>query len=160
MIFDPNPPADVRVPYPIVRCSQGSTLNIVVVTERWVGLPTHYWGGHTVWCPGEDVCKACLSGQIKRWQGYVLAHALDEGPVAIVHLTNLAAFMILEYTQNDLNIFALKIQLMRGKKAANSPLIATVHGRKQGVKKLPMKALETTVQNIYRKNGSAPLFER
>jgi hypothetical protein len=64
--------------------------------------------------------------------------------------------MINQELGRDANLVGINLILVRGTKAKNSPVEATVYGRKQGVKEIAVQVLDECVHTIYRKNGSAP----
>lgn len=58
---------------PLRRCPQGKSLQAVVTSNDLIGCKTHFYGGKTVPCEGEE-CAACRDGVAWRWHAYLAAY--------------------------------------------------------------------------------------
>lgn len=70
--WDHEPPAHERqVVWKIERCPPGAKgAYAIVLSHRLVGTHTHYYGGRTRPCTGEN-CTVCEKGHQPRWKGYL-----------------------------------------------------------------------------------------
>lgn len=69
--FTSRPPKDAAgYGLPIVRTPANGRLILGITCTQMCGCPTHWYGGRTVPCEGEN-CTACNEGYSWRWHGYV-----------------------------------------------------------------------------------------
>ncbi|MEE9472471.1 MAG: hypothetical protein V3V82_00625 [Acidimicrobiia bacterium] len=72
-IWSTDVPKPGRGPsFPLKRTPQGRGIIAIVTSDDLVGCDTHWWGGHTVPCEGEQ-CEAHKAGIPFRWHGYLSA---------------------------------------------------------------------------------------
>ena len=72
--------------FEIIRCGPGAGFRFTCLSDRWVGVNTHYNGNRSVLCT-EDNCPSCQDGKLARWRGYVYGYATKSGKIAIVEFT-------------------------------------------------------------------------
>lgn len=56
----------------IVRAHPTKALKLMLLSDEFLGIETHYWNHRTGPCR-ETACEACLAGYVSRWKGYILA---------------------------------------------------------------------------------------
>ena len=57
---------------PLIRTPQNGTMQGVVSSHTLIGCQTHFWGGRTYPCLGDN-CPACNQASPWRWHGYLSA---------------------------------------------------------------------------------------
>lgn len=154
-----KPPKDSYSPYKIVQVPPETAVKFVCQSREWEGLQTHWYGNHSVRCPGEMNCDLCIERIPTVWKGYLFGQAVDGGNTAMFQLTPLAAFTLEELTESKRGLLGAIISLKRAGRRKNSPLEASIRGFDRSVKEIPFEALERTVSVIYREynNGQKPL---
>jgi hypothetical protein len=85
----------------IIRTPAKGAISGIVTSEQVIGTWTHYWGGRTVPCEGDN-CEACSQAIGKRWHGYVGIY----NPKAKKHV-------IFEFTANAAEPFARFVELSK-----------------------------------------------
>lgn len=66
------PDASRSPSFPLKRTPSGRGIVAIVTSDDLIGCDTHWWGGHTVPCEGEN-CEAHKNGIPFRWHGYLSA---------------------------------------------------------------------------------------
>lgn len=73
LTFQNEPPDDPRgVSLPLKRCPTVKQVMGIITCDQMLCCPTHYYGGRTIPCTGED-CPAHKDGVPWRWHSYVSA---------------------------------------------------------------------------------------
>lgn len=125
--FSDCPTNDLEAPK-LLRVRPGPPLRVQLLNERYVGLDTHYWGGHTVACPGEMSCKACGDGLIAVWSGFIFCQLEVGSRVAVLALTPVMGATITTQSRGTTGLLGMKVTFGRKTKAANSGVISSFHG--------------------------------
>jgi len=127
LLFRELPKIDLEAPR-LLRVKPGPPLKVKLLNTRYVGIDTHYWGGHTVACPGEDTCKACKSGLIAVFSGFIFCQLWEGGRVALLALTPvMCATLLMACNQPD-GLLGMKVTFRRKTKEPNSGVSTVVHG--------------------------------
>lgn len=72
-VWSNDVPKDPRgTALPLKRTPPSRPIVALITSEDLIGCYTHFWGGHTVPCEGEN-CQACSEGIPYRWHGYLAA---------------------------------------------------------------------------------------
>lgn len=125
--FKELPPTDVEAPR-LLRVRPGPPLRVTLLNTKYVGLDTHYWGGHTVACPGEATCKACHSGLVAIFAGYIFCQLEPGSRVAIVALTPVMCAILCMNRDPVGGLLGMKVTFRRKTKEPNSGVLTTFHG--------------------------------
>jgi hypothetical protein len=134
----------------LVRIKPGPPLQLKLLNEKYVGLDTHYWGGHTVACPGEDSCKACSDGLIAVWSGFIFAQLWDGGRVAVLALTPVMAATLTMRRQKIAGLLGMKVAFVRKSKRPNSGVLTSFHGTASDYDAQTIERLIMRVRIIFR----------
>lgn len=125
--FKAAPKVDLQAPK-LVRVKPGPPLHVVLLNHKYVGLDTHYWGGHTVHCPGEETCKACLSGLISVWSGFIFVTSWDGGRVGLLAITPVMGATLTMKGNGNGSLLGMRVAFRRKTKQPNSGVLTTFHG--------------------------------
>lgn len=112
----------------LLRVKPGPALKVKLLNTKYVGLDTHYWGGHTVACPLSDVCKACSQGLISVWAGFIFCQRWEGGRVAVLALTPVVAANLTMHANPVTGLLGMKISLSRKSSEPNSGIFCGFHG--------------------------------
>lgn len=92
-----RPPENTAGPaFPILRTPPSGFLEAISTASNLLGCPTHFWGGRTYPCLGDD-CPACQQANPWRWHGYISAKAINTGLHFLYEFTAAAAESFIEY---------------------------------------------------------------
>lgn len=125
--FTDVPKVDLEAPK-LLRVKPGPPLEVKLLNHKYVGLDTHYWGGHTVHCPGSETCKACADGLIAVWSGFIFCQLWDGGRVAVLALTPVMGATLTMRSNQPGYLLGMKCRFRRKSKAVNSGILTSVHG--------------------------------
>lgn len=75
------------VSFRIYRTPVGKEIELVILSQSFVGAKLHYWRGRSTPCAGTN-CQACMDGQRPRWKGYVQAMHKPTKTVVIFEFTD------------------------------------------------------------------------
>jgi len=120
-----NVPQKRKVPR-LARVPHKSPVYGVVLSDCVFGFDTHYAGGRTVLCPGQEECEFC--GKVKRqWIGLIAIAETTQVGYTWYQLTDLATgslFRQLEEMQRPL--FKCVLRLTRARPANNAPIVVSI----------------------------------
>lgn len=125
--FKECPATDLTAPK-LLRVKPGPPLDVKLLNRKYVGLDTHYWGGHTIACPGEETCKACGSGMIAVFSGFIFVQLWDGGRVAVLALTPVMCATLMCASTKGGDLLGMKVSFRRKSKKPNSGVLTHVHG--------------------------------
>lgn len=125
--FTDLPPTDLEAPK-LLRVKPGAPLQVKLLNEKYVGTDTHYWGGHTVSCPGEKTCKACGNGLVAIWSGFIFCQLWDGGRIAILAITPVMGATLTTQATHPQGLLGMKVTFRRKTKEANSGVLTQFHG--------------------------------
>lgn len=125
--FKRVPKVDLEAPK-LVRVRPGPPLRVKLLNKDYVGLDTHYWGGHTVSCPGEKTCKACGSGLVPVFAGFTFCQLWDGGRVGVLALTPVMCANVEMHSSESGGLLGMKCSFQRKSKEPNSGVVTRVSG--------------------------------
>lgn len=111
--------------YRIVRTPKKGNLSGILLSERHIGAPTHYWGGRTIICR-KLTCPACKEGNAPRWYGYAPLWSVKSKAIAIVEWTAKAHEPIKNWLTEHGNFLGCQLSLERVGNKANGRLHARI----------------------------------
>lgn len=95
--FSNEPPIEsTRAAFRMLRTPTRGKLELYILSNDLLGCWTHFFGGRTVPCTGED-CEACKAGSSGRWHGYVSAVEVKTHERVIFECTASAAEHLAAY---------------------------------------------------------------
>lgn len=150
MVANGSPPRDVYSPYEVVKVHPDKSIKFVCQNRVWEDVTTHWHGGHSVKCGGEDKCSLCNDRQDKIWKAYLLGTPWASNTTCIFQITPLGAYMLEEQTNTERGLLGAIICLTRKGIRSNSPLEASIRGWSPEVTEIEFERLERTVAVLYR----------
>jgi len=109
---------------PIFSPKPGQRLSILITSERWLGVYTHYWSNRTHPCTGDELtCEGCAMKLAKRWKAYLCGITFGVGKKVIVELTHGAMQSCAELINVNNIVRGKKITLFRKNSAKNAPVL-------------------------------------
>jgi hypothetical protein len=137
------PSPDLEAPK-LLRVKPGAQLQVKLLNEKYAGLDTHYWGGHTVACPGEDTCKACGNGLVAVWSGFIFVQLWDGGRIAVLALTPVMGATLTMRRHETNGLLGMKVGFRRKTKEPNSGVLTQFFGHstefdQQSIERLIMR---------------------
>lgn len=154
------PPTDAYSPWQIHKVEPGQKVKFVCQSREWEGVEAHWYGNHSIKCPGVDVCDLCVQHIAQVWKGYLLGRALSGGEPEIFQITPLAARTLKTLIDRPEGLLGAIICLERKGKRRNSPLEASIRGFTTVDLEIPFERLERSVAVIFRHydNLKSPMF--
>lgn len=147
--FTDLPPTDVNAPK-LVRVRPGPPLNVKLLNRKYVGLETHYWGGHTVHCPGPETCKACGEGMVSVFAGFIFCQLWDGGRVGVLALTPVMCACLLMSVAGDKGLLGMRVSFRRKTKEPNSGVLTEFHDFDTEFDEQSMQRLVMRVRIIFK----------
>jgi len=142
--FTDPPTSDLEAPR-LLRVKPGPELRVQLLNEKYVGIDTHYWGGHTIACPGEATCKACRQGLISVWGGFIFCQLWGGGRIAVLALTPVMAANMLLHRDETHGLLGMKVALSRKTKEPNSGVLTRFHS---GTKECDRQSMERLIMRV------------
>jgi hypothetical protein len=147
--FRELPKVDIEAPK-LMRVRPGPPLEVKLCNKKYVGLDTHYWGGHTIHCPGEETCKACGDGMVAIFSGFIFVQLWTGGRVALLALTPVMCATLTMANTETGNLLGMKCRFRRKSKAVNSGVVTSVHGFDSEIDAMSGERLVTRVRIIFK----------
>jgi len=147
------PKDDLKAVIPVMRPVPGDGMRVVILSRHWVWLPTHYDGKRCVACADGKNCEWCTK-QVRAWKGFVVCRGLNGQRRILVQITpNVVESICCELDEGQI-LTGLMVRLFRLGKERNSPLAATVLGRRNGEQEVSVQDTWTHVQRIFKLRSS------
>lgn len=105
--------------FPLKRTPQGRGIIAIVTSDDLIGCDTHWWGGHTVPCEGQQ-CEAHKAGIPFRWHGYLSAVDTTSHLHFIFEMTAQAADVFKDFRKAHGTLRGCIFEAKRLKSAHNS----------------------------------------
>lgn len=142
-------------PLPIVVVTHKKPVSAIMCCRDWIGVRTHWWGGHTIACCGTDNCEPCNANRqwVKKY--YIVAKGLNTGTLALLMLTPGAAEMIVAGRGRVDGFLGCVVRLARAAKRDTAPMSATLVGFEGKTEDFGTDRLERCVLRIFRENIGA-----
>lgn len=125
-IFHSDMPDDVAPALPILVAKWNKEVRGILLNTNWVGINTHWHGGHTIACCGTDNCPACFVG--KQWvrKYYIAGESRRDGHQAIIMITPSAAQTLVQHKRKSCGLLGMEIILGRAAKRNTAPMTGRV----------------------------------
>lgn len=108
---------------PIVSPKPKQPITVLVTSERWVGVSTHYYDDRTRPCTGSELdCEGCYRKLAHRWKAYLAAVLQGSGRECIAEMTHGALQACPQMVDRSTNLRGKRLVLWRGGTAKNGPL--------------------------------------
>lgn len=107
---------------PLLRTPANGQLQGIVTCENLLGCPTHFWGGRTYPCLGDD-CPACQQASPWRWHGYLSAKSPQTSQHFLFETTAGGAEAFVEYRHVRGTLRGCHFQARRHNGASNGQVI-------------------------------------
>lgn len=133
----------------IVRCPQNKDLKVVILSDRWIWLPTHYDGKRTVICNYDIDCRLCQS-QVALWKGFAVVREFNGRRRALFVVTPNVVQSFREEFGLDANLSGVICRFYRAGRQVNSPLLVQFLGRSKTDVALCWKNTIKHVNRIFR----------
>lgn len=153
MHFTTEIPKEVVPSWPIIVTKGKEPLRFVILSESYVGLFVHWFGGHSIECDRTPECRACRAGCRKDWKGYIAARSTENNNQAIVSVTSTVALQLVEYQRPRTGMAGLLVTTHRLPARDTGMLHATTHGWRPVSHPFPNAALEDMLGRIFAKNA-------
>jgi len=147
--FKEAPKVDLEAPK-LLRVKPGPPLHVILLNSKYVGLDTHYWGGHTIACPGEETCKACKSGLIAVFAGFIFCQSTYGSRVALLALTPVMCAMVTMSRDIAGGLLGMKVNFQRKSKEPNSGVLTNCYGIASDFDQQTLERLINRVRIIFR----------
>jgi len=154
-------PADVpisrKVPA-LVKVPAGKPIVGVVISDCIFQMPTHYVGGRTTLCGGEDQCEYCGSVEL-RFFGLIAVWDRNESQGKWVQLPAQAASHLLnELAELQVPLQGVTVRIARERNTVKSPVVISIDRYAQVQSRLPKPwTPEETIERIFSSPNSAPI---
>jgi len=152
MQFTKAPPTSTAPSYKIVVCKADQPLSFVSVCDQYVGLITHWWGGHTVACEYPEFCEACNRSIRKDFKSYLAVESVEFGTRVIVQITHACCLELARYLEYPRGLLGLKMRLSRATKADTSMLQVATFGFQEVAHPVTAEQLEQTMARVFAAN--------
>lgn len=153
MIFDNDLEVSAPPALPIIVAKWDKEVRAILVCHTWIGVRTHWFGGHTIACCGTDNCLACEAGQQWVKKFYIVGRSPGSGNLAILMLTPVAAQQTKKCLAKDASLLGTEVILGRGAARNTSPMTARVINHHDDVDDFGMHRLERCIRRIFKENG-------
>lgn len=107
---------------PILRTPAGMDLEAIITSDNLVGCNTHFWGGHTVPCTGDD-CEPHKAGSPYRWHAYQSAYNPKDQLHFIFECTAAGAAPFPKYRKEHGTLRGCQFKAYRWKRRRNGRVI-------------------------------------
>lgn len=154
MIFHNELDSSSPPPLPIVVVKHDKPIRAVLICKDWVGVRTHWFGGHTIACCGTENCPACEANQQWVKKFYIAARGMTSGNLALLMLTPAAAETIVGGRSKEHGFLGSEILLGRAASRNTSPMTARLCGFHPYTNEFGSARLERVVSRIFRENAS------
>lgn len=149
-------PTDVYCQYDVVKVKPGKPVKFLCHSREWESVDTHWYGNHSIRCPGMPDCQQCKDGIARVWKAYILGSMAASEQVLVFQITPLGAYALEEQISNERGLLGAIIRMERKGTRPNSPLVVELRGFVQGTHEVPFKTLEHVVDVLYRTYSKSP----
>ena len=136
-----EPPTEDHEAPKLYRVRGMIPVHVQILNRKYIGVDTHYWGGHTIACPGEETCKACGEGLIAVWGGFIFGETWGGGKVTLIALTPVMAATLTMNVTDERGLLGVKVTFRRKTNAANSGVITSFHGKADVIREQTLERL-------------------
>ena len=110
---------------PLIRTPANGRLILNLMSDKMIGCPTHWYGGRTIPCEGEN-CDACQDGYSWRWHGYVAGLIYGTRRAVIAEFTAQASEQIAIYRDAQGTLRGAILQSNRHRNRHNGRVLITM----------------------------------
>lgn len=146
----PLPQAEYLVrPLPLIRTKPKAVLDVVFLAHKWVGIETHYFGGHTI-RHKERECKACDRNVPRIWKGFIPVHlSSDSNRRGLLQFTPRVVTALLDGASDGGSVLGMRSLFSRTGDRVNSPLKCLVIGWLEPSEVYSQERCESLVRAIF-----------
>lgn len=155
-MFTPTPPEESLCALPIIRCLGRGYLDVIVVTEKYTGVMTHWIDDATALHTTVVACPGCEANQAPRWQGFAIVQSTESGYHRLLQFTPPVARVLDAHRAKSDSLCGVTARLHRSGSNRNSPLHAEVIDYAEDKPHFSHKQLEEAVARLFRAVG--PIF--
>jgi len=139
-------------PLPIIVVKHDKPITALLICRDWIGVRTHWWGGHTIACCETDNCEPCNANQewIKKY--YIAAQGERSKQRVLLMLTPCAAEMIVDGRRRVDGFLGCTIRLCRSAARNTAPMQARLVAYQGKIEEFGQARLERCVLRIFREN--------
>ena len=152
MIFDNDIGTTAPPALPILVAKWDHPIKAILICQEWVGVRTHWYGGHTIACCGTENCKACEAGQLWVKKLYIAAKSPTSGNSAILMLTPVACSLIRPHLSRSSGCLGCEVVIGRAAKRNTAPMTATVVDYHPSTEDFGLQRLERVIRRIFKEN--------
>lgn len=121
--WDDNGPARSQKWIPVVSPKPHQNLKLLITSDRWKGVYTHYFDERTRPCTGNELnCDGCYRKLAKRWKAYLCGAILPYGKMVIVELTQGAMQGCPEIIDRTTHLRGRVLEMWRAGTSKTSPV--------------------------------------
>lgn len=142
-------PPQVRSQKQVIRVKGTDPVHLVCVSDKAEGLYIHWIGGHSVECPGDEVCDHCRAGVGKKWKGYL--DCITMGPRSYT--------LFLEVTPTAFEIFTKQLESGKSMRGVYFTICKTKGGAK-GRYVIEVKERRIEEQKLPAAESARPLLRK
>lgn len=133
----------------IIRTPAKGDIRCVILSRRWIWIPTHYNGKRTVICTDDESCTLC-SRQIQSWKGFAIVRPLNGVSRSVLSVTPNVEPALARELANGGDSTGLMCRFYRLGNERNSPLAISILGRKDGETSLDVMQTVRNVERIFK----------
>jgi len=152
-----NLPSKQIQPWKIKVVKANKPIYFVCMSDKWIDLLTHWYGGHTVVCCQTEHCEACKAGTRRDFRAFVGGRVTQTGHVDIISLTATACDQLETYFLSARGLLGLRITLKRVPERDTGMLNVKTHGYLDHPMVLERAHLSAMLVRIFSMNAKEPL---
>lgn len=135
--------------YRIYRTPMGREVELICLSENFLGANLHYWKGRSTPCQKGE-CEACKSGQKPRWKGYIQAFHAATKTVVIFEFTDRGYDPFQAALQQHEHLRGMRFRTCRLNRKANGPIQIAFSEHREESPTLPKAGdLATMLERIW-----------
>lgn len=159
MRFEKAPETILAPSWKILVCKGGCAISFVSICQQYVGLYTHWYGGHTVACSKPDDCACCDRGTRREFKAYLAAEPERGETQTIIQITHTCTLALHRFLSRSGGILGLRIKLERAGKADTSMLQISMHGFVTVKEQIKPVRLEKMLARVFAANAGIEIIE-
>jgi len=155
---DARPQGPKPLVLPVLIVPPGPAITVVVISESWVGMHTHWWRHPNEQVPRTVLCTApqqcvCLSeaGVPNKWHCYLPVVRLSDLRLGVLSLTDDTLTGLLTLSQDEIDLRGTVWDLKRSTEHKSSRIIAGRSERRYGRPLLDRFSVRPTLEAVYGK---------
>jgi len=127
--WDDEAPPRGNVYIPVVSPRPNQQLHLLITSDRWKGVWTHYFDERTRPCTGTELdCDGCFRKLARRWKAYFCGVLPVSGKNCIIELTHGAMQSCPALLDKSASFRGRRLTLFRKNAARNAPVCVRLEG--------------------------------